>query len=45
MNDERVSAREILLMLWVAARIMLPVLAVLIVTVLAGYGLFLLLFG
>lgn len=45
MSENRVRAREVLLMLYVAGRILLPVLAILILTVLAGYGLFLLFFG
>lgn len=45
MRDDHIQAREILLLLAVAARIVLPVLAILILTVLAGYGLFMLLFG
>lgn len=45
MSGDRVRVREVLLMLYVAGRILLPVLVLLILTVLAGYGLFLLLFG
>ncbi len=45
MNEERIRGREILLLLWVAARIVLPILGLLILTVTLGYGLFMLVFG
>ncbi|MFW6252834.1 MAG: hypothetical protein ACOC4F_02775 [bacterium] len=45
MGGDRIRAREVLLMLSVAGRILLPVLLALVLTVLAGYGLFLVLFG
>lgn len=44
-NEERIRGREILLLLWVAARIVLPILGLLILTVTLGYGLFMLVFG